>query len=106
MKLPLDPLLPRPGSPDFDGGLYQRLYTLFRTFAAQINTLAEGSLNAAHNAATAPPSAGTYAQGDTLRNKAPVEAGTAGSKYVITGWVCIAGGTPGTWREMRCLTGN
>jgi hypothetical protein len=47
-----------------------------------------------------------YAQGDFVRNSTPVEAGAATAKYVITGWICVAGGTPGTFKESRVLTGN
>jgi hypothetical protein len=60
-------------------------------------------------AGTATPSAGNAAQwyaGDIIRNTAPSVLGTAGSRYVITGWVCTAQGDPGTWNEMRTLTGT
>lgn len=77
-----------------------------REVASQVNALAEGRLSGAYTARSAAPTTGTWAQGDTARNSAPTEAGTAGSKYVVTGWVCVAGGTPGTWRDMRVLTGN
>jgi hypothetical protein len=56
--------------------------------------------------ATAPPVAGTYIQGNFVYNEEPEELGAGGSKYVILGWVCVAGGTPGTWLEARVLTGN
>jgi polygalacturonase len=55
---------------------------------------------------TAAPTAGSWYQGDREYNSAPAEAGTAGSKYVIFGWICTVGGTPGTWLQMRSLTGN
>lgn len=74
--------------------------------AQQLNALAEGELYAAHNAATTAPTTGDYAVGDQVRNSTPAEAGSGGSKYVIVGWVCVASGTPGTWVEMRVLTGN
>lgn len=61
---------------------------------------------AVYNAATAAPTTGTWQQGDTVRNRTPTELGTAGSKYVVTGWTCIASGTPGTWVQNRTLTGN
>ena len=77
-----------------------------REIAAQVNALAEGRVSAAYTARAAAPTTGTWAQGDTVRHSAPVEAGTAGGKYIITGWMCVAGGTPGTWRELRNLTGN
>lgn len=52
------------------------------------------------------PSTGGWTRGDRLWNKVPSELGTAGSKYVVTGWLCTVTGTPGTWVEMRSLTGN
>lgn len=52
------------------------------------------------------PTTGTWVQGDRVTMVYPVEAGSAGSKYVVTGWVCTVGGTPGTWLAQRMLTGN
>lgn len=72
----------------------------------QVNRLSEGRLGAVHNAATAAPTTGTHAQGDFIRNATPSELGSAGSKYVIFGWICTVSGTPGTWVECRFLTGN
>ena len=56
--------------------------TLGRTHQ-QVNDLAEGRITATHNAYTAAPTTGTYAQGDYIRNSAPAVAGSASSKYVI-----------------------
>lgn len=56
--------------------------------------------------ATAAPTGGNWIIGDRVRNKTPAEAGVAGSKYVIIGWICTVTGNPGTWLEMRTLTGN
>jgi hypothetical protein len=47
-----------------------------------------------------------YQVGDFVRNSTPTELGGAGSKYIVWGFICIGAGTPGTWREMRFLTGN
>jgi hypothetical protein len=47
-----------------------------------------------------------WTRGDRRWNKIPSELGTTGSKYVVSGWLCLATGTPGTWVEMRNLTGN
>ena len=60
----------------------------------------------AFNSATSAPTGNTWAIGDIVRNSAPAEAGGAGSKYVVIGWICTVSGTPGTWLEMRTLTGN
>lgn len=77
-----------------------------RNIATQINNLAEGRIEAIHNAATAAPTSGKHIPGDFIKNSAPAELGAAGSKYVIEGWMCIAAGDPGTWTEKRFLTGN
>lgn len=77
-----------------------------REHALQVNAMAEGRLVATYNAQTAAPTTGTHAQGDFVKNSAPAEAGVALSKYVIHGWQCVSGGTPGTWVECRFLTGN
>lgn len=78
----------------------------YREIAYQVNALSEGKAQAFYGASTAAPTTGTWAQGDFVKNSAPVEAGAAASKYVITGWLCVAAGTPGTWVQQRCLTGN
>ena len=78
----------------------------YRQVAEQVNALSEGRFVAFYGASTAAPTTGTWAQGDCVMNSNPTEAGTAGSKYVIDGWKCVAGGTPGTWVQIRFLTGN
>ena len=77
-----------------------------REVAAQINALSEGRAVALYQSASSAPTTGTYAQGDFVTNNTPTELGTAGSKYVIRGWICTVGGTPGTWVQCRNLTGN
>lgn len=76
-----------------------------REVANQINGLSEGRAVALYQSASSAPTTGTYAQGDFVANNTPTELGTAGSKYVIDGWKCVIGGTPGTWVECRYLTG-
>ena len=77
-----------------------------REHAQQVNALSEGRIAAAYGALAAPPTAGTYAQGDVIRNSAPTELGAAGSKYIVMSWTCTVSGTPGTFRENRSPTGN
>ena len=101
MRLDPNPFLPAQADQ-----LPIKLTTLFRTSARQVNDLTEGRVAAVNNAATTAPTTGANAQGDFLRKSNPVEAGAALTKYVIYGWVCVAGGTPGTWVECRFLTGN
>ena len=64
----------------------------------------EGRISS-HYSATAAPTGGKYVAGDIVRNSAPAEAGGAGSMYVTLGWICTVTGDPGTWKEMRVLTG-
>lgn len=78
----------------------------YREVAQQVNALSEGQVSATYNANTAAPTTGTYAQGDFVKNSAPVEAGSTNNKYVVCGWICVAGGTPGTWVQARYITGN
>lgn len=58
---------------------------------AQINALSEGGIDAAYTASTAAPTTGSHKQGDFIRNTAPT------GSYPISGWLCTASGTPGTW---------
>ena len=74
--------------------------------ASQLNALSEGRAAARYGALAAAPTTGTWARGDEVQNNAPAELGSVGSKYVIDGWKCVTGGTPGTWVQMRFLTGN
>lgn len=77
-----------------------------REHATQINLISEGRIVGFYTALTAAPTSGTWLQGDSVKNTAPSELGTAGSKYVVEGWICTVSGTPGTWLPKRCLTGN
>ena len=101
-----EPRLPIPDSLNFSNNLYVQLTKLFREFANQLNSLSEGRIQAVTNSGTAAPTAGTYAQGDKVWHSAPVEAGAVSNKYIIIGYCCVSAGSPGTWREMRVLTGN
>lgn len=60
--------------------------------------------------ASAMPTTGFYAQGHFVKRTTPSIAGTAGSQYVVTGWVRVTTGSghvAGTdWAEMRTLTGT
>ena len=82
--------------------------TILRDLAYQVNGLSEGTVAAAYNAHTAAPTSSVmpFAHGDFIRNSLPTETGTAGAKYVVIGFVCVASGSPGTWVQARALTGN
>jgi hypothetical protein len=101
-----DPALPLNPDTSYAKALNVRLKDIFRIVCGRLNDLADGRISAIDNAATAVPTTGTFAQGDFVRNKTPSELGAGGSKYVITGWVCTVGGTPGTFLQCRVLTGN
>ena len=45
---------------------------------------------------TAAPGSGTFVQGDMMLNSAPAAGGPMG-------WMCVAAGTPGTWKAMGSL---
>jgi hypothetical protein len=78
----------------------------YRAVAQQVNALSEGRMVAFYTASTAAPTTGTWSIGDSVTNSAPAELGTVGNKYIVTKWLCVASGTPGTWLACRCLTGN
>lgn len=101
-----EPRLPIPGTTGYDANLYNQLTKLLREYSTQLNMLSEGRIQAVTNSATAAPTAGTYQKGDKVWNSNPSELGGGGSKYVIIGWICTVAGTPGTWLQMRTLTGN
>jgi len=56
---------------------------------------------AARYIGTAAPVSGTYQTGDFVWNSAPTN--TVGSASSVLGWVCTAGGTPGTWQAVAPL---
>lgn len=107
-KLSIDPFLPINPEPTkkYLDDLRFKLDAVLRRISAQLNGLAEGHIVNVPNAYTAAPTTGTWTQGDFIRHSAPAEAGSAGSKYVIFGFVCSVSGTPGTWLQCRFLTGN
>ena len=87
-------------------GLLKALTQLLPRIATQVNNVSEGRIVGSHNAAAQPPALGLYQAGDYIRNSAPQVLGPAGSQYVIKGWICTAGGEPGTWVQDRGATGT
>jgi hypothetical protein len=107
MKVPQNLGLPAPSEGvSYLQQMVSKLTSSWANMATQVNAASEGLIQGATNALTTPPTTGDHQQGDIVRNSAPSELGTAGSKYVVIGWQCIAAGTPGTWVQLRCLTGN
>lgn len=92
------------------GRLVVQLNDVLVKIVQQVNGISEGVGSAFHGARTSVPATGTWSQGDFVKKSNPVEAGVAGSKYIITGWVRVTSGTGNTlntdWFEARVLTGN
>lgn len=97
MKLKTNPILP---------GADINLIRLLSEITLHVNGLTEGRMAAHHAAMTAAPTTGMYANGDVVLNATPTELGSAPNKYVITGWINVVSGSPGTFVAMRCLTGG
>lgn len=106
MKLIENPQLPLNPESGYARDLNFALSQILRTIAQKVNLLADGRLAGSDYVAATAPTTGMFRQGDFIRNSAPTEAGTAGSKYIVAGWLCEVGGSPGTLRECRFLTGN
>lgn len=99
-RIALEQFLPQ----QYDYGLFVEM---IRNIEDSINRAFEGRIVQRYSAASAP--SGTtvsYQVGDIVYNTTPTETGTAGSQYLLVGWMCVAAGAPGVWRELRCLTGN
>lgn len=105
MRLQANPALPQNPDTDYAKQLNQSLTALLRASNQKVNDLADGRFAARDLVAAAVPTTGQYATGDFVANSAPAEAGVAGSKYVIFGWMNVAGGSPGTFVQCRFLTG-
>lgn len=85
--------------------LNRQLQVAWREMAQVLNALIEGRIYVRYTD-TAAPTTREWVIGDVVWNSAVAEAGSPGSKYAIMGWVCTTAGEPGTWKEMRTLTGN
>lgn len=65
-----------------------------------------GGTAAAFEAHAIYSAAADYLPGDIYEIRDPEEAGSAASKYVITGYQCVSDGFANEWVQMRYLTGN
>ncbi len=106
-----DPILPVSPESDYDKQLNRKLFDFFRVLVVKVNGIASGSIShRADNASATMPTSGTWAKGDFVANSSPVEAGTGGSKYIVTGWMRLTNGSSNTpttdWVACRSLTGN
>ena len=52
------------------------------------------------------PMNGAWKAGDRIINATPLEQGDAHKKFVVTEWLCSFAGSPGTWVELRSVTGD
>jgi hypothetical protein len=103
LRIPL-PILPQQPESEYDKQLNFQLYKILRTLINQVNSITEGQIQAVTNATALMPTSGSYQVGDVVRNSNPSELGTAGSKYILYGWLCTA--SPLSFKELHCLTGN
>ena len=106
MKVGENFALPAQPESAYDRALQKALVPLLRSIALKLNQLGDGLLIGQDNLRTAAPTTGAWQAGDEVRNSAPAELGSVGSKYVLRGWICVASGSPGTWVQQRNLTGN
>ena len=98
MRLPDNPPLPSSGDTQ---ALLREVQKLMRQVNQQVNALSEGRVTATNNASDTVPTTGTWNRGDFVPNTVPSPIGEAGNQYIIDGWKCVVGGTPGTWVEVR-----
>ena len=84
---------------------------IVRTICNQVNALSEGRIEARYSSHTAAPSGSaiSYTKGDFVWDSNPTVTGSVApgvaASYVRLGWICVAPGSPGTFQEMRVLTG-
>ena len=106
---------PRFSLPDVEGQAGTYLRNLHREITEymvkvehQVNSLSESQLAASYGALTASPVGPIMATGDIVPKRVRSEEGTAGAKYVITGWMAKSDGSASasTILELRSLTGN
>ena len=106
MRLQENPTLPQNPESGYDKALNRILLDLLRNSNVKVNQLADGRFAGRDLTSATVPTTGMYAKGDFVANSNPTELGAASSRYVIEGWLCLVGGTPGTFVQKRFLTGN
>lgn len=79
------------------------LSSVLNAIDSKLNSLASGRLSPRDSGLTSAPTTGDYAKGDVAWHTSPTATGSP--EYVVVGWICVASGSPGTWKEMRVLTG-
>lgn len=101
------PILPRGNLPQdsYDAKMRLNVERELGSIKSKVSLAFQGRL-AGRYSRTAAPTGGKYQLGDIVWNSTPAVAGAALSQYVIIGWICTVTGDPGTWVEMRTLTGT
>lgn len=74
----------------------ERFAPLFRQIEQQVNGAYEGRVTCRFTAEAA-PTTGTWARGDIVYDATPSSGGHVG-------WICTAGGTPGTWKTWGAIS--
>lgn len=101
-------------------GLAQRIQAEFsrnnwvdivQALTVPLGQLLDGRIQPWATATTVPSgSAQAYSIGDKVWDSNPTVTGSVApgvaASYVRIGWICTASGSPGTWQEMRVLTGS
>lgn len=82
------------------------LVSILTAIDAQVNAISEGRVSGTYNAQSTIPtgSATPFAQGDFVRDPNASVNGSAGFRYIRTGWYCTS--APGGFSEARVLTGT
>lgn len=106
MRVNENPILPQNPDTPYQQSLNRTLVDIFRAIAQKVNQTADGRFAARDLTAASVPTTGMYAKGDFVANSNPVELGSVGSRFVVEGWLCLVGGTPGTFVEKRFTKGN
>lgn len=84
---------------------------IFRAIFTQTDSLSEGRIAARYQAQSSVPNGSVvaYTKGDIVWDSNPTVRGSVApglaASYVRVGWICTADGSPGTFQEMRLLTG-
>ena len=84
---------------------------VIRAITTPLGLLLDGRIQPKATASTVPSgSAFSATPGDVVWDSNPTVRGSVApgvaASYVRWGWICTVPGTPGTWQEIRVLTGS
>lgn len=84
---------------------------IVRAITSPLSQMLDGRIQPKATATTVPSgSAVAYTPGDIVWDSAPTVRGSVApgvaASYVRAGWICTAAGSPGTFQEIRWLTGS